>query len=106
MVATCDRGGDVRVGGRGSARSGDTQCAVARGVESSAAGGGADGPSRRGFPPEMLEGLKGVEGITPEMIEAMKNGEPPSPEVREKLRELMRERMGGAGAGGGAERRE
>lgn len=85
---------------RGSRR-GDAAGAGERTAE-----GGADGRSRRGFPPEMLDRLEGVEGITPEMIEAMKNGEPPSPEVREKLRELMRERMGGAGGGGGAERRE
>ena len=89
------------VGGRGAGAGG--------GSERTAEAGGGEGRPRRGggFPPEMLERLKGMEGMTPEILEKMRNGEPPPPEIREKMREMMREAMGGAaGPGGGGERRE
>lgn len=89
------------VGGRGAGAGG--------GSERTAEAGGGEGRPRRagGFPPEMLERLKDMEGMTPEILEKMRNGEPPPPEIREKMREMMREAMGGAaGPGGGGERRE
>jgi HlyD family secretion protein len=59
---------------------------------------GGEGRGRRGFPPEMLERIKDMEGMTPEILEKMRNGEPPPPEIREKLREMMDR----GGSGGGA----